>query len=161
MCTSNLAQETFSYIFSIQLKGYSSTRLFQVFDETALSQIHDVIQDAFELDHLYAYRFYRNKISPSHNWKGFPILPDASSAKNALSKHSLLSSLRLKEGDIITYIYHPEYNWLFYITILSREAIDISQNKPIFLSYKETSPLSKYTFSQNKLLNQLKGIQYQ
>lgn len=153
-------QEKFTYKISIQLKGYSSVRVFQVDDETLLSQLHDVIQDAFELDHIHAYRFYRNEISLSYNynWKGFPILPDASSVKNALAKQASLSTLHLKEGNTLTYIYHPEYNWVFYIKFLSKELFNGSHKEPEFLSYTECPPSSlQYTSSQNQLLKQLKG----
>lgn len=148
--------EKYCYKISIQLKGYDSIRLFQIDDDTLLSELHIAIQDAFELDRIFAYRFYRNQITPSYQWKGFPILPDANSVKNALTKHASIATLNLAVDDILTYIYHPEYHWLFYIKILSKEPYFDLHQEPIFLacSKNETSS-STYTDSQKLLLQQM------
>lgn len=108
-----------NYFFLIHLKGYSPNRYLVLDDQATLSEFHLAIQAAFELDNDHPYRFYKGILSTSRNWNGFPIIEHPTSSLCSLLKTRTLGELNLTPHSNLTYIYQPEYKWVFHITLVS------------------------------------------
>lgn len=106
-----------SYLFRIELQGVKPAiwRTFQVDQEESLLDLHEIIQIVmgWENAHLFEFQFNGRRFAPLMDEE--EIWEDSDSIEDC--EEVLLEDLKLKEGDVLSYIYDLGDDWVHSLVV--------------------------------------------
>lgn len=136
------------YRCKIQLDYPAATRLLLIEANSTLTNVHNIIQLAFELDNDKDYHFYNSNISY------LPLKYSLSSSpKNLvpLSPDLSLKALKPKSDTILSYLYDSKNPFLFHITIEKLCCANTDSTSPRLLQYPKKAIPSDLENPKNTL----------